>query len=111
MSLRTEGSSNKGSNLKKMKIRLYKSSSCTRCLIAKFILQRALSSKGLSYNELVEEKDVDKDRDAMADLLMHNTINTPLLLIGARVLCEEEALKENLVKEAIDAWLSEQSGQ
>ncbi|MDH5811340.1 MAG: hypothetical protein QXO54_01175 [Candidatus Methanomethylicaceae archaeon] len=91
------------------KIRLYKSSSCTRCPIAKFILQRALSSKGLSYSELVEEKDVDKDRDAMADLLMYNAINTPLLLIGDKVLREEEALKEKLVREAIEDWLSEQT--
>jgi hypothetical protein len=91
---------------KKAKIRLYKSLSCTRCPIAKFILQRVLSSKGLSYSELVEEKDVDKDRDAMAELLMYNAINTPLVLIGEKILREEEALKEKLVREAIEEWLS-----
>ncbi|MGB9622849.1 MAG: glutaredoxin family protein [Candidatus Methanomethylicaceae archaeon] len=88
------------------KIKLYKSSSCTRCPIARFILQKVLSSKGLSYSDLVEEKDVDKDSDAMADLFMYNCINTPLLLIGDRVLKEEDALNEKLVREAIEAWLS-----
>lgn len=87
------------------KIRFYKSSSCTRCQIAKFILQRVLASKGLSYNTLVEERSVDNDRDAMADLLMYNAINTPLILIGDRVLKEEEAVKENLIREAIDGWI------
>ncbi len=100
-----------GGHNKPEKIRLYKSSSCTRCPIAKFILQRVLSSKGLSYNDLVEERDVDKDRDAMVDLLMHDAINTPLLLIGEKALREEEALKENLVREALDDWISKSSSQ
>lgn len=97
--------------LKMQKIRLYKSSSCTRCPIAKFILQRVLSSKGLSYSELVDERDVDNDREAMAELLMHNSVNTPLLLIGDIVLREEEALKEKLVKDAVEVWLSKLSSQ
>ncbi|MGQ9760218.1 MAG: glutaredoxin family protein [Candidatus Methanomethylicaceae archaeon] len=88
------------------KIKFYKSSSCTRCPIAKFILQRVLASKGLSYKSIVEERNVDNDRDAMADLLMYNAINTPLLVIGETVLKEEDALKERLVKEAINGWIS-----
>ena len=88
------------------KILLYKSSSCTRCPIAKFILNRVLSTRGLSYSETVEEKDTEKDSDAMAELLMLDSVNTPVLVAGNVVLREEEALKEKLVREAVEKWAS-----
>lgn len=62
-------------------------------------------NKGLSYDDFVEEKDVKKDRDAMADLLMYDTMNTPLIIIGNYILKDENALKEQLIKEAIEEWL------
>ena len=88
------------------KILLYKSSSCTRCPIAKFILNRVLSTKGLSYSETVEERDAEKDSNAMAELLMLDSVNTPVLVAGDVVLREEEALKERLVREAVEKWAS-----
>lgn len=91
----------------KKKIKLYKSPNCAKCSAAKFIIQRILINKGLSYDEVVEEKNVEKDRDAMAELLMHDTINTPLILIGNHVLKNEDATKEQLIKEAIEDWLRE----
>jgi glutaredoxin len=88
------------------KILLYKAASCTRCPIAKFILNRVLSTRGLSYSEIVEEKDTEKDSDAMAELLMLDSVNTPVLVAGDVVLREEEALKEKLVREAVEKWAS-----
>ncbi|MCS7097795.1 MAG: hypothetical protein NZ922_02315 [Candidatus Methanomethyliaceae archaeon] len=87
------------------KIKLYKSSDCLKCSAAKFIIQRILISKGFSYNDFVEEKDVKMDRDAMADLLMYDTINIPLIIIGNRILKDEDVTKEQLIKEAIEEWL------
>ncbi|MCC6013718.1 MAG: hypothetical protein LM593_05060 [Candidatus Verstraetearchaeota archaeon] len=84
------------------KIILYKSPSCEKCAIAKFLLQRILTNKGLSYDEIVEEKDVKKDRDAMAELLMYGALNTPLIIIGDKILKDDDALKENILKEAIE---------
>lgn len=89
----------------KDKIKLYKSPNCSKCSAAKFIIQRILMSKGLSYSELVEERDVKEDSEAMAELLMYDTINTPLIVIGDQVLKDEEATKEQLIKEAIENWL------
>lgn len=91
----------------KNKIKLYKSPNCVKCSTAKFIIQRILINKGLSYDEIVEEKDVEKDRDAMAELLMHDTVNTPLIIIGNHVLKNEDATKEQLIKEAIESWSRE----
>jgi glutaredoxin len=79
------------------KIILYKSPSCEKCSIAKFILQRILTNKGLSYDEIVEEKDVKKDRNAMAELLMYGALNTPLIIIGDKIFKDDDALKENLL--------------
>jgi glutaredoxin len=87
------------------KIILYKSPSCEKCSIAKFILQRILTNKGLSYDEIVEEKDVKKDRNAMAELLMYGALNTPLIIIGDKIFKDDNALKENLLKEAIEKIL------
>jgi len=86
------------------KLLLYKSSTCTRCPIAKFILQRVLASMGLEYEGCVTEKETDKDADAMAELLMLDAVNTPVLVAGETVLREEEALKEKLVREAVEKW-------
>lgn len=91
----------------KDKIRLYKSPNCAKCAAAKFIVQRILINKGLHYDEVVEEKDVEKDRDAMAELLMHDTINTPLIIIGKAVLKDEDATKEQFIREAVENWLRE----
>jgi len=91
----------------KNKIKLYKSPNCIKCSIAKFIIQRILINKGLSYNEFVEEKDVEKNSEAMAELLMHDTLNTPLIIIGNYILKNEDATKEQLIKEAIENWLRE----
>lgn len=88
------------------KILLYKAESCTRCPIAKFILNRVLLTKGLSYSENVKERDAEKDSDAMAELLMLDSVNTPVLVAGDIVLKEEEALKEKLVREAVEKWIS-----
>jgi len=88
------------------KIQFYKSASCTRCPIAKFILVRVLTTKGLDYSELVEEKETEKDSDAMAELLMLDSIHTPVLKMGEIIIKEEEALKEKVVREGIERWIS-----
>lgn len=93
--------------LLKNKINLYKSPNCSKCSAAKFIIQRILINKGLSYDEVVEEKDVERDSEAMAELLMHDTINTPLIIIGDYILKDEDATKEQSIKEAIEKWLRE----
>jgi hypothetical protein len=87
------------------KMLLYKSSTCTRCPIAKFIIQRVLASMDLEYEECVTEKETDKDADAMAELLMLDAVNTPVLVAGETVLREEEALKEKLVREVVEKWV------
>lgn len=87
------------------KLLLYKSSTCTRCPIATFILQRVLSSMDLEYGECVNERHTDEDADAMAELLMLDAVNTPVLVAGETVLKEEEALKEKLVREAVEKWV------
>lgn len=85
---------------------LYKSASCTRCPIATFILQRVLTAKGLEYADCVVERETDKDGDAMAELLMLDSVSTPVLVAGETVLKEEEALNEKLVREAVEKWAS-----
>ena len=87
------------------KIQFYKSSTCTRCPIAKFILIRVLTTKGLDYFDIVEEKDTDKDSDAMAELFMLDTIHTPVLVMGYIVIKEEDALKEKVVRDGIERWI------
>jgi hypothetical protein len=87
------------------KMLLYKSSTCTRCPIAKFIIQRVLASMDLEYEECVTEKETDKDADAMAELLMLDAVNTPVLVAGETVLREEEVLKEKLVREVVEKWV------
>lgn len=83
---------------------LYKSATCTRCPIATFILQRVLASRGLEYADCVVERETDKDGEAMAELLMLDAVNTPVLVAGEIVLREEEALNEKLVREAVEKW-------
>lgn len=88
------------------KIRLYKSPSCTRCPIAKFILNRVLITMGLDYDSLVEERDTEKDSEAMAELLMLDCDKTPVIKLGDVLIKEEEALKEKIVREGIERWIA-----
>ncbi len=88
------------------KILLYKSESCTRCPIAKFILSRVLTSKGLSYPDVVVERDTEKDAEAMAELLMLDAMQTPVLKAGSIVVREEDALKEGIVRNAVERWMA-----
>lgn len=83
---------------------LYKSATCTRCPIATFILQRVLAARDLEYADCVVERETDKDGEAMAELLMLDAVNTPVLVAGDVVLREEEALNEKLVREAVEKW-------
>ena len=86
------------------KLILYKSATCTRCPIAKFILQRVLTARGLEYADCVVERETDKDGEAMAELLMLDTVNTPVLVAGETILREEEALNEKRVREVVEKW-------
>lgn len=88
------------------KILLYKSTTCTRCPIAKFILSRVLTAKGLNYQDVVIEKDTGNDPDAMAELLMLDSMQTPVLKAGETVVREEDALKESLVRDAVEKWMA-----
>jgi glutaredoxin len=88
------------------KILLYKSKSCTRCPIAKFILSRVLTSKGLSYHDVVVERDTESDPEAMAALLMLDAMQTPVLKAGKSVVREEDALKEGIVRDAVEDWMA-----
>lgn len=88
------------------KIRLYKSPSCTRCPIAKFILSRVLISMGLDYDKLVEERDTEKDSEAMAELLMLDCDKTPVIKLGEVLIKEEEALVERTVRKGIEDWIA-----
>ncbi|XRH74955.1 MAG: hypothetical protein ACO0C9_05445 [Candidatus Methanosuratincola verstraetei] len=88
------------------KIKLYKSPSCTRCPIAKFILSRVLVTMGLEYEDLVEEKDTEKDSEAMAELLMLDCDKTPVIKLGDVLIKEEETLVERIVREGIENWIA-----
>jgi hypothetical protein len=41
----------------------------------------------------------------MAELLMYGALNTPLIIIGDKIFKDDNALKENLLKEAIEKIL------
>ncbi|MEM2125413.1 MAG: hypothetical protein QXQ53_03335 [Candidatus Methanosuratincola sp.] len=88
------------------RIKLYKSPSCTRCPIAKFILNRVLITMGLDYESLVVERDTEKDSEAMAELLMLDCDKTPVIKLGDVLIKEEEALKEKIVREGIERWIA-----
>ncbi|MBC7121065.1 MAG: hypothetical protein H5T33_05790 [Candidatus Methanosuratus sp.] len=88
------------------KIKLYKSPSCTRCPIAKFILNRVLVTMGLDYASLVEERDTENDSEAMAELLMLNCNNTPVIKLGNVLIKEKEALVERIVRNGIESWIA-----
>lgn len=88
------------------RIRLYKSTSCTRCPIAKFILNRVLITMELDYKSLVEERDTEKDSEALAELLMLDCDKTPVIKLGGVLIKEEEALKERIVREGIERWIA-----
>jgi len=86
------------------KIKFFKSASCSRCPIAKFILLRVLTSMGMDYDQCVTERDTERDSDAMAELLMLDCVQTPVLKLGSILVKEEEALKEKAVREAVQRW-------
>ncbi|MBC7127296.1 MAG: hypothetical protein ABC542_02525 [Candidatus Methanosuratincola petrocarbonis] len=88
------------------KIRFYKSPSCTRCPIAKFIMNRVLVTMGLEYERLVEERDTEKDSEAMAELLMLDCDKTPVIKLGSILIKEEDALVERIVREGIENWIA-----
>lgn len=89
------------------KIRLYKSPSCTRCPIARFILRRVLITVGLDYDEVVDERDTEGDSEAMAELLMLDCDKTPVIRLGKRLIKEDEALVEKTVRQGVERWASE----
>ena len=88
------------------KIKLYKSPSCTRCPIAKFILNRVLVTMGLDYEDLVMEMDTEKDSEAMAELLMLDCDKTPVIKLGGALIKEEGALVERKVREVVENWVA-----
>ncbi|MEJ5292998.1 MAG: hypothetical protein WHS82_05290 [Candidatus Methanosuratincola sp.] len=88
------------------KIKLYKSPSCTRCPIAKFILNRVLVTMGLDYESTVVERDTENDSEAMAELLMLDCDKTPVIRLGGSLIKEEEALVERTVREGVENWVA-----
>lgn len=88
------------------KIRFYKSPSCTRCPVAKFILRRVLVTVGLDYDAVVEERDTENDSEAMAELLMLDCDKTPVIKLGEKLIREEEALIEKTVREGVERWIA-----
>ena len=83
------------------KITLYKTTTCEKCKIASFILGRTLESMGISYDSQVRERFVDTDTEAMADMMMLNSIDAPVLVIGETVLLIDDATNAKLIKEAL----------
>jgi glutaredoxin len=83
-------------------IEVFTKPNCPRCPVAKSLLKKALAARGLKYEEVVKERNVEEDPEAMTDLLMLGSASTPTLKIGDRVLIGEEATQEKAVEEAID---------
>jgi hypothetical protein len=83
------------------KIILYKKTTCEKCKIASFVLVRTLESMGISYDNKVSERFVDTDTDAMVDLLMLNSLDPPVLVIGETVLQGDETTNTKSIKEAL----------
>jgi hypothetical protein len=83
------------------KITLYKKTTCEKCKIASFVLGRTLESMGISYDSQVSERFVDTDTAAMVDLLMLNSLDPPVMVIGETVLRGDEATNTKLIKEAL----------
>ncbi|RLE48460.1 MAG: hypothetical protein DRJ31_07220 [Candidatus Methanomethylicota archaeon] len=85
------------------KVELFKTPTCVKCPITKKLLAKILSEKGLSYEDYVVERDVTQDSDAMAELLMLNALTTPVVRFGDIVLYEEDAVKEDKLREVLRA--------
>ncbi|MGA2574024.1 MAG: hypothetical protein ABSF36_07520 [Candidatus Methanomethylicaceae archaeon] len=83
------------------KITLFKTTTCEKCKIASFILGRTLESMGIPYDSQVKERFVDTDTNAMVDMMMLNSIDAPVLVIGETVLRVDEATNAKLIKEAL----------
>jgi len=88
------------------KILLYKKNDCSTCEAAKFVISRCLSIRNLEYSECVEEKFVDKSSDANAEMMMLDSLTTPVVVIGKIILKEKDAANQSLVSDAIDKWTS-----
>jgi len=56
---------------------------------------------GIPYDSQVKERFVDTDTNAMVDMMMLNSIDAPVLVIGETVLRVDEATNAKLIKEAL----------
>ena len=86
------------------KIILYKKTNCSTCDAAKFVIARCLSLKNIDYSSVVEEKFVDTSIDANVEMMMLDSLSTPVAVIGETVLKEKDAANQSLVSIAIEKW-------
>jgi len=86
-----------------VKIELFKSPTCVRCLGASALLRKVLAEKGVKYEDAVLERDIVKDSGAMADLLMLDLMSTPVIKYGERVLKDAETTDETRVRELLSS--------
>jgi len=93
----------------KLKIEFFKSKTCVNCPKVKALLKKILAEKGIRYEEVVIERDIKEDPDALTDLLMLDALSVPVVKIGDRVLYENDALKEEKLREAVDEFLYQEN--
>ena len=84
-----------------MKVELFKTPTCVKCPLTVELLKKILSEAGLRYEEVVVERDVTADSDAMAELLLLNALSTPVVRCGSEVLYEEDATSEEKLRELL----------
>ena len=92
-----------------LKIEFFKSKTCVICPKVKKLLKKILAENGLRYEEIVIERDISEDPEALTDLLMLNALSVPVVKIKDIVLYEQDAVKEERLREAIKKFLYQKS--
>lgn len=85
------------------KVTLFKTPTCTKCQVVRSVLTKILREGGLRYEDYVIEKDVTEDSEAMAELLMLNTLSTPVVKYEDLVLRDNDAIEEGKLKMLLKA--------
>lgn len=84
-----------------VEIEFFTKKDCPRCPLAKNVLKKVLKERGLKFEEVVKERDVEKDADAFVELLMLGSASTPTLKVGSTVLVGNDAIDEEKIKGAL----------
>ncbi|RLE94515.1 MAG: hypothetical protein DRN04_02955 [Thermoprotei archaeon] len=94
---------------KPLKIEFFKSKTCVVCPKVRELLKKILAEKGLRYEEVVIERDISEDPEALTDLLMLNALSVPVVKIKDTILYEQDAVKEDKLREAVEKFLYQEN--